>query len=186
MLRDTIMSRNKILKNNVEFMAEITDKSLGFKTAKAEKYRLKKSVRNVILDPKGRIVLLYWRQPDSYVLPGGKPDGDESLWECAKREAREETGYKVAIRKNLGAIISIRSKTSMLQISYCFLSHAVGSPKAPKLTSYEKEEGISVTYAKNLDDAVRLIKLGRKSYDNEFRRKRDILFLQRAKDLINK
>src|SRR6478752_2789302 len=58
----------------------------------------------VIVDDRDRVLLALWNEPDEplWTLPGGGVDLHESAEEGAVREAREETGYDVALGRLLG------------------------------------------------------------------------------------
>lgn len=57
----------------------------------------KRSARGIVRDPKGRILLLNWRDPKNgrevWEVPGGSVERNETLEEALVRELREETGY---------------------------------------------------------------------------------------------
>jgi 8-oxo-dGTP pyrophosphatase MutT (NUDIX family) len=52
------------------------------------------SVKGVVLDPAGRVLLLR-NERDEWELPGGRIEIGESPEECVAREILEETGWKV-------------------------------------------------------------------------------------------
>jgi 8-oxo-dGTP diphosphatase len=53
---------------------------------------------NLIVDD-GKILLLYREDEQHWEVPGGKVEGDESATEAAVREAEEEIGVSVDLRK---------------------------------------------------------------------------------------
>ncbi len=66
-----------------------------------ESYRIRPSAYGIAFDAKGRILLV--TVPNKLVLPGGGLDGKETAEEAVLRECREETGYAVCIRRQIGA-----------------------------------------------------------------------------------
>ncbi len=61
-----------------------------------------KSTRNasrLIIVKNSNILTSYLESKNSYMIPGGKKEDNESFEECAIREAHEETGYIVKIDK---------------------------------------------------------------------------------------
>jgi 8-oxo-dGTP pyrophosphatase MutT (NUDIX family) len=123
----------------MELLAELSDADFGMKTGKINNYKLRRTARTVMLNQKGQVLLTYFRNTNDYLLPGGQIE-NESVVECAKREVMEETGYNMRITRDLGVIIEYRRRHRLVQISHCFLSYAVGSPKPVKLTPGEKKD----------------------------------------------
>lgn len=84
-----------------------------------------------ILDAAGR--LLWQRRGDSGVwgLPGGVLELDETLKECALREALEETGLEVEITRLLGIYSSpdfdsaYPNGDQIQQVTYCYTARAI-------------------------------------------------------------
>ena len=54
----------------------------------------KRAVRGLIVK-EGKLMLMYLRSSNTYVLPGGGVDAHETLDEAIKREIKEETGYNL-------------------------------------------------------------------------------------------
>lgn len=56
----------------------------------------------IIIDNNNRILLIKRKDYPLWDLPGGRLKPPESLMECAKREAYEETGYHISITYKVG------------------------------------------------------------------------------------
>ena len=84
----------------------------------------------VLVDDYGRILLLHRKLTDSglWYLPGGKVEEDELPESAAVREAREELGVDVRLRRSLGSEAFEHEGTHYL--FYWFLAEIVrGEPK---------------------------------------------------------
>jgi 8-oxo-dGTP diphosphatase len=53
----------------------------------------------LLYDGEGRILLCHRRDADVWNLPGGQVERGETPWQAAIREAREETGLEVSVRR---------------------------------------------------------------------------------------
>lgn len=53
----------------------------------------------LLYDGEGRILLCHRRDADMWNLPGGQVERGEAPWQAAVREAREETGLEVSVRR---------------------------------------------------------------------------------------
>jgi 8-oxo-dGTP diphosphatase len=168
----------------MELLAEISDADFGLKTGKTDGYKLRRTVRAVVTNPKNEIMFTYFRKTNDYLLPGGAVE-NESLLECAEREVMEETGYRIKIISDLGVIIEYRKRHRLVQISHCFLSHIIGSPKPQRLTSGEKKAKLEVVWAPNVTAAIRLTEESKTTdYAARFRNKRDSIFLHKSKSVM--
>lgn len=69
---------------------------------------MRQVVATVVLVVHQERALVLRRRPNdrsfahAWCLPGGGVDGEESVLECARREAREETGLEVRLDRQLG------------------------------------------------------------------------------------
>ena len=87
----------------------------------------------VVLVRDKKILVLKSRYPSSvphggefYLLPGGGAEGMESLKEAAAREATEETGYDVDIKKLLYILEWIDAKKGANAVNVVFLGEIIG------------------------------------------------------------
>jgi 8-oxo-dGTP pyrophosphatase MutT (NUDIX family) len=59
---------------------------------------MRKAVRAVLIDPKERVLLVQFREPETgarfWTTPGGGLDADETLEDALRRELREEAGLE--------------------------------------------------------------------------------------------
>ncbi len=79
----------------------------------------------------GGIVLVERRNPPyGWAIPGGFVDTGETLEECAKREALEETGLRVELVCQMHAYSEPRRDPRFHTISVVFVAKAVGRPVA--------------------------------------------------------
>jgi 8-oxo-dGTP diphosphatase len=169
----------------MELLAEISDADFGLKPRKVTRWRVRRAARTVLIDENGEIVLEHARKLNYYKIPGGGIERSESVIKAARREALEETGYKIKIIKPIGLIREYRSRIKLLQISYCFLASTVGYQEEPNFTGSEKSEGFTTSNAKDLNHAILLVKQKGKDlpYLAKFMVKRDSLFLEKAKSV---
>lgn len=102
------------------------------------------------------------------------------------RAVREETGCDIAVRPgSVGAIIEYRDSKKLLQISYCFLVDAVGDRSAVEFTEEERQRGAELEWMRLEDAIAALEKDTPTDYAGQFIRKRDLLFLEKAKELLD-
>jgi len=165
----------------MKLLAELSDKTFGLKPAKVSKWTIRRAARTVILNDKNEVIMVHSQKFDYYKIPGGGVEDQESITDAVKREALEETGYKIKVIKPVGMIIEYRSKIKLAQISYCFLSHTIGKQKRPQFTDSENSEQFSSVKIKSINQAMRLMKKGKKlPYLAKFMVRRDSAFLQNA------
>ncbi len=62
------------------------------------------SVTVLIWDDRGRLLLMREAQTRRWQTVGGMVDPDESPWDAARREAREETGFEVGLERLRAAV----------------------------------------------------------------------------------
>lgn len=82
-------------------------------------------VFNVIIT-NNRVLLVKRRDLPLWDLPGGRLEDGESIFDCAIREAQEETGYNVKVEKKIGSYINIeRNDTQVLVMSKIISGHPI-------------------------------------------------------------
>ena len=147
-----------------------------------ENYYVRKAVRAVLSDDRGRIALMYARQRDYYKLPGGGVDEGEDLDTALSRELLEETGSKATVTEELGLVLEWRDFKKMKQISYAYKASLIGEPGVPDFTQSEIDEGFEVRWIDSLDEAIKLVeaKITHDNLEVVFMSKRDAAILRTA------
>jgi 8-oxo-dGTP diphosphatase len=175
------------LDDYMELLAEISNKTFGFKPAKNVHYTIRKAARAIVINKNNEIALMHAKKYNYYKIPGGGIEVNESIKQALKREVLEEAGCKVKINGPVGTIIEYRDKIKVIQISYCFVTHVIGNPKKSNLTKAEKEEEFEVKWITGLEKAIRLIQDSSKveRYLAKFMVKRDTIFLKAAEDILS-
>lgn len=172
----------------MELLGEFFEKDFAIESeAKKEVlYEVRKAARAILFNGAGEIAFLYMVHSDHHKLPGGGVERDESLETALRREVREETGCDIAVRPgSVGAIIEYRDSKKLLQISYCFLADAVGDRSAVEFTEEERQRGAELEWMRLEDAIAALEKDTPTDYAGQFIRKRDLLFLEKAKELLD-
>lgn len=150
-------------------------------------YRTREAARAVLLDDLGRVYLMNVSLHGYHKLPGGGIDEGENVESALARELIEEVGCKAEIISELGEIVEYRDFEKLKQTSYCFLAKQVGEQHSSALEEGELAEGMSEVKAKDIDEAITLLK--NDLPDNlvgKFIQKRDLAFLEAARPLISR
>ncbi len=87
---------------------------------------------DIIIELTGGKVVLVKRKnpPQGWALPGGFVDYGESLEEAAVREAREETGMEVKLKRQFHAYSDPNRDPRHHTITVVFIAEAEGEPRA--------------------------------------------------------
>ena len=169
----------------MELLNEIHNKDItGEQTTISIAYNLRKASRSIVFNKNNQIALLYVSKHNYHKLPGGGIENLENIKEALEREVLEEVGVNVLIGDDIGAIIEYRDEFKQLQISYCFFSKVVGEINAPSFTESELLNGFQLKWV-TLDEAISLLSSDAPDdYMGKFIKRRDLAFLNRAKELI--
>ncbi len=169
----------------MELLNEIYNKDVtGEQTVTSIAYDIRKASRSIVSNKSSQIALLYVSKHKYHKLPGGGVENTENIKETLKREVMEEVGVNILIGDEIGAIIEYRDEFRQLQISYCFFSKVVGEVTTPNFTESELVNGFELKWV-TLDEAITLLSNDNPDdYVGKFIKKRDLIFLNRAKELI--
>jgi 8-oxo-dGTP diphosphatase len=168
----------------MELINEIYNKDVtGEQTVTPIAYNLRKASRSIVSNKNHQIALLYVSKHKYHKLPGGGVENAENIKETLKREVIEEVGVHVVIGDEIGAIIEYRDEFNLLQISYCFFSKVIGEITTPTFTESELINGFQLKWV-TLDEAITLLSNDSPDdYMGKFIKKRDLGFLNRAKEM---
>ncbi|VAX17805.1 ADP-ribose pyrophosphatase [hydrothermal vent metagenome] len=97
--------------------------------AEVAEWKNPKLTVDIIIEVGDKIVLIERaNEPFGFALPGGFVDYGESLENAAVREAKEETGLDVKLKRQLGAYSDPKRDPRQHNVSVVFLAAADGAP----------------------------------------------------------
>ncbi len=147
--------------------------------------KTREAARGIFFDEEGLIPLLFVSKHNYYKLPGGGVESGEDKMKALEREAREETGSEIEVTGKIGTVVEVRSKWNFRQTSYCYLGKIKLKGK-PNFTKKETNKGFEIGWF-SLDEAILKVKNSDpQDYEGWFIQKRDSVFLERAKEIIDK
>jgi ADP-ribose pyrophosphatase YjhB (NUDIX family) len=79
---------------------------------------------------RGIILIKRKNPPHGWAIPGGFVDCGESLEDCARREAKEETGLDIKLRRQFHTYSNPARDPRHHTVSTIFIATAAGIPKA--------------------------------------------------------
>lgn len=140
--------------------------------------------RAVLFDAEGNIALMHVSMQNYYKLPGGGIEEGESIPVAMERECMEETGCKAKAEKEIGMIEEYRDKLKLHQTSYCFFAEVVGEKGQTSFVGDEITDKFILMWVP-LDEAISLTQNANPAnYEGKFIQKRDVAFLQKAKEMM--
>jgi 8-oxo-dGTP diphosphatase len=134
--------------------------------------------RAIIFDG-SKVALIHINEHDYYMLPGGGVDSSEDIGNALKREILEEIGCDIEVDDKVGSAEVYFDRWKQKQTDCCYVAKKVGTDAASAFTNFEQSEGFEVIWAKNLAEAIQLVKSAApKNRDGKLVRARDLLFLE--------
>ena len=155
----------------------------GVTPGKPTKWKFRRAARAVIFDKDGKVGLLYVSKLGYYKLPGGGIENSEAIEEALERECLEEIGCNVIVKEEIGQVVEYRNKITTEQESLCYIAEVVGEKGEPNLEQDEREAGFQSVWV-DIDEALKLVENSKPtSYDGPFIVIRDLVFLEKAKNI---
>lgn len=108
-----------------------------------ESKKVRRGARGIIVND-GKVLLVYEKNIDQYMIPGGGVEGDETIFDCCRRELEEETGVVCKVRENYLIINEFFGSTNF--ISYYCVCEATGTQGQMRLTKAEREAGLTCVF----------------------------------------
>jgi len=94
-------------------------------------------------------------------------------------------GAKIDIITELAWIENYREQWNRHAKDYCYVVRQVGKLQKTQLTSEERDMGFEMVWAKNIDQAIKLVKDSRPTeYGDDFIRLRELTFLEYYRDRL--
>lgn len=145
------------------------------------------NVRGVLLDLCGNAALMKIENSEFYKLPGGRIEITETPEQAFLREISEQTGYSAEMIGYLGWIEEHKAKRKVCTVSHCFAARITGEEcNTDALESAQDRLGYKLEWV-NFDKAVEMYESqadGKKEYHINFMLKRELLIMNKAKELL--
>lgn len=164
-------------------LQEFKDEDFWFEKSKVITWNKRNAARAIVINDKWEIAYLHVSKWDYYKIPGGGVEEDEDLHLVLAREVLEEAWVEVEFIQDIWIIKEIRSQYGLDHTSYCFLTK-VTAIKETQFTQKEIENGFAIHRAP-IDKVIELMRSAPATkYSAKFMQARDLLFVQKAKDII--
>lgn len=146
-------------------------------------YRTRPAARAILLNELSEIALMYVSKHHYYKLPGGGMDDGESPRDALTRELAEEVGTQaIDVLAEIGQVDEYRDQWGMKATHYGFVAKVIGALNYPERTEKEIEHGYETIWAKNIDEAIKLVQSGNPAeYGQDFEKQRELTFLKHVK-----
>jgi len=168
----------------MKVLKTISDKDVISGAQEGEATRERHAARAVIFDDQNNIALLFVSKKHYHKLPGGGIEEGEDIKTGLEREVMEEVGCKIEVTGEIGIIKEKRAKFNEFQASYCYIAKIKEKVSNPKFTEEEQREGFELKWV-SLDEAIELLKNDEpNNYVGKFIQMRDLIFLEKAKEVI--
>lgn len=127
--------------------------------------RTRWACRGIIIDD-GKLLLSYLSNTDTWMLPGGGMENDETPEQCCRREVAEETGFVISTDECVVEMTEYYE--SKRYVTYYFAGKITGRTDAV-LTEAEQAFGLQPRWL-DLDEAIRIFSEHEKYTDEEEKR----------------
>lgn len=149
--------------------------------------QIRPAARTVILDKDGKIAVVEVKRGLYYKIPGGGVEDNETLEECALREAREEAGCKVEIIVDLGSSeFNSDSEVYGFEIHHSegFLAMVIGEIGEPQLEDDEVGKKFRIIWM-SFEDAIAAFENVKSDIEFELNmNNRDLSFVKKAQAYV--
>ena len=140
----------------MELIRALTDKAvLGTPGHSSARPRL--TARAILINPEGKVAVMYSGKYGLYTLPGGGVEPEETLIDALRREMMEETGCRCHRIRPLGYVSENRGYCDYTQVSCYYVVTTRDRLLAPHLTAVEEANKTTVQWY-TLEEADRLIR----------------------------
>ncbi len=173
----------------MKLLAELTEKEIfgAIRNTDLGPVDFRRAVRAVLFNSDKKVGMNFAEKRNIYKLPGGGMDENEDFEQALMREVKEETGCKIKIDKELGAIIEYRhyENKSLLQVSYSYIANVVEQGER-ELTEHEVEQGFQLGWF-DINELIALMEKVEPLDDDNgafFIAKRELIFIKEAKKVL--